>query len=80
MGMYECIDMHACIRVFVHVFVYVGMYICKCAVCPCMYVHVWMLVYVYMCVSSLHVLTAFSLYRMYVENVQRLNQPSPHSN
>ena len=33
------------------------------AVCPCMYVHVWMLVYVYMymCVSSLHVLSAFSL-------------------
>ena len=70
MGMYECIDMHACICVFVHVFVYVGMYRCKCAVCPCMYVHVWMLVYVCMCVSSLHVLTAFSLYHMYVENVQ----------
>ena len=65
MGMFECIDMHACIRVFVHVFVYVEMYICKyvcvCSmsmnVCACMDVSVC----VYVCVLITCTQCIFSL-------------------
>ena len=52
---------------------FMGVYECI-NMCACIrvfrYVYVHVLVYVCMCVSSLHVLSAFSLYRMCVENVQ----------
>ena len=72
-GRWSLIRELSCMCMCLNVLKFMGVYECI-NMCACIrvfrYVYVHVLVYVCMCVSSLHVLSAFSLYRMCVENVQ----------